>query len=96
MNCTFRFLLTKHLSRTTALSLLVVLFSPALSRAQITPFGDSYTNTTDATVNYLSREHLTSDARWTHDSLEPEVKSLLFPDELHGGYAPDQVKAGSL
>jgi len=52
MNCAFRFLRTKELLGTSALSLLV-LFSPVLSHAQITPAGDSYINTADATVNYV-------------------------------------------
>jgi hypothetical protein len=57
MYCRFRLLLTKHFVGATALSLLI-LFSPALSQAQITPSGDSYTNTADATVIYALRTML--------------------------------------
>jgi hypothetical protein len=61
MNCKSRTLVTKNLLAVAVLSLLF-LFSPGLSRAQITPVGDSYTNTADPTVNYGSKTLLDVDA----------------------------------
>jgi hypothetical protein len=50
MNCEFRILAKKHLLL--ALLGLLVLFSVGLSQAQITPLGDSYTNSADPTTTY--------------------------------------------
>jgi hypothetical protein len=54
MNCRFRFPDPKHLRVAARLGLLV-LFSPVLSLAHMTPSGDSYTNTAGPAINYLSR-----------------------------------------
>ena len=50
MNCKSLILATRNLAA--AVLGLLVLFSPLLSHAQITPLGDSYTNTADPTTNY--------------------------------------------